>query len=127
MLLSEYQDEIVGVIGRYAHTDLIVSSELTVDARTPKTGIVKGTLTFADGAQLFFMEFIDARYRVEKLTYSYHFQDEKARLLFRYDNAAHKPSLPFACHKHLPTGEIIEAAAPDLGAVLVEALQHLVR
>jgi hypothetical protein len=36
MLLSEYQAQIAEIISRYARTDLIVASELRVDARTPK-------------------------------------------------------------------------------------------
>lgn len=124
MLVSEYQAVLAKVIGSYAGTDLIIFSDLSVEARTSKLGIVKGTLTFADGARLFFTEYIDARYRLQKLTYSYHFQDEQSRLLFRYDNAAHKPSVPFACHKHLSDGEIVEAAVPDLASVIEEALQR---
>jgi hypothetical protein len=42
MLLSEYQAYLAGVIDRYARTDLIVASELTADARTPKIGVIEG-------------------------------------------------------------------------------------
>ena len=126
MLLSEYHAELAEVIGRYAHTDLIVGSELTVDARTSKLGVIKGALVFADGARLFFTEYVDTRYRLEKLTYSYHCQDADASMLFRYDNAAHKPALSYACHKHLPSGEIIEASVPELSSVLVEVMERYV-
>jgi Family of unknown function (DUF6516) len=126
MLLSEYHAELAEVIGRYAHTDLIIGSELTLDARTSKLGVIKGALIFADGVRLFFTEYVDTRYRLEKLTYSYHCQDSDAGMLFRYDNAAHKPTLPYACHKHLPNGEIIEASVPDLSSVLDEVMERYV-
>ena len=42
MLLSVYQAQIAEIISRYARTDLIVASELSTDARTPKIGIIKG-------------------------------------------------------------------------------------
>ncbi len=126
MLLSEYHAELAEIIGRYAHTDLIVGSELILDARTSKMGMVKGTLVFVDGVRLFFTEYVDTRYRLEKLTYSYHCQDADDRLLFRYDNAVHKPPLLYACHKHLPTGEIIEAAVPELSLVLDEVMERYV-
>jgi len=126
MLLSEYQAELAEIIGRFARTDLITASELTVDARTSKLGVIKGSLAFADGTRLFFTEYVDTRYRLEKLTYSYHCQDAEACLLFRYDNAAHKPALSYACHKHLATGEVIEAPVPDFAAVLDEVLERLV-
>jgi hypothetical protein len=75
MLLSEYQTHLAEVIDRYARTDLIVTSELNADARTPKIGVIKGVITFVDGSRLFFSEYVDARYRLEKLTYAYHYQD----------------------------------------------------
>ena len=127
MLLSEYQARLTEIIGRYTQTDLIIASELTVDARTPKMGMIKGSLQFTDGSHLFFMEYVDIRYRLEKLTYSYHCQNADAALLFRYDNAIHKPALQFACHKHLATGEIIEAAPPELSSVLDEVLEQFLR
>lgn len=124
MLLSEYQAQLAGVIDRYARSDLIVSSQLSADARTPKIGVVRGTLSFIDGTQLFFSEYIDARYRLVKLSYIYHCQDDKGGLFFRYDNAAHKPALPYICHKHLPTGAVVEAEAPELATVLDEIMDR---
>jgi hypothetical protein len=126
MLLSEYQAYLAEVIGRYARTDLIVVSELSADARTPKIGVIRGVLIFLDGSQLFFNEYIDARYRLEKLTFAYHYQDAEGKLIFRYDNAAHKPPLPFSCHKHLPNGTTIESASPEFSTLIDEAMERFV-
>lgn len=126
MLLSEYQTELAKIIDRYSRTDLLIASELSVDARTPKIGMVKGTFTFADGTRLFFSEYLDARYRMEKLSYAYHCQDAEGSLLFRYDNATHKPKLPFVFHKHLHSGEIIEAEPPNLDTVIDEIMERFI-
>lgn len=126
MLLSEYQAYLAEVIDRYARTDLIVASELNADARTPKIGVIKGTITFVDGSRLFFNEYVDARYRLEKLTYAYHCQDAEGVLIFRYDNAAHKPPLSFPCHKHLPDSSIIESSAPEFSSLIDEVLERFV-
>lgn len=126
MLLSEYQAHLAEVIDRYARTDLIVATELNADARTPKIGVVKGVITFLDGSRLFYNEYIDARYRLEKLTYAYHFQDAEGNLIFRYDNAAHKPALPFSCHKHLSDGTAIESAPPEFSALIDESMERFV-
>jgi hypothetical protein len=53
--------------------------------------------------------------------YSYHYQDANQELIFRYDNARHRPSLSFREHKHLPE-EIVAAPAPALEAVLTEII-----
>ena len=124
MLLSEYQAHLAGVIDRYARTDLIVASELTADARTPKIGVIKGSITFSDSTRLFFSEYIDARYRMEKLSYAYHCQDADDNLVFRYDNAAHKPALPYPCHKHLPDGRIFESAVPEFALLIEEVMER---
>lgn len=125
MLLSEYQAQLAGVIDRYARTDLIVASELASDARTPKIGVIRGTVTFADGTRLYFTEYVDVRYRLEKLSYAYHCQDADGNLIFRYDNAAHKPSLPCRYHKHLPDGRTVESTVPDLARLIEEVLEQL--
>ena len=56
MQLSEYQAQLAAVIDHYAYTDLIVFSKLSIDARTPKMGIVSGALEFIDGTRLEFNE-----------------------------------------------------------------------
>jgi hypothetical protein len=51
--------------------------------------------------------------------YSFHYQDADAMLRFRYDNAAHKPSLSFHEHNHTVKG-IFSAASPALPEVFGE-------
>lgn len=126
MLLSEYQTHLAEIINRFARTDLIVTIELTLDARTPKIGMIKGSLAFVDGTQLYFSEYVDVRYRIEKLSYVYHVQDTESKVVFRYDNAAHKPALPYACHKHTATGKVKEADPPDLEDILNEIIERFI-
>jgi len=42
-----------------------------------------------------------AALRQEKVSYAYQYQDGEGKLIFRYDNAAHKPGLGFIEHKWL--------------------------
>jgi len=126
MLISEYQAILADIISHYNRTDLIVSAELATDARTPKIGKIFGSLTFADGARLFFTEYVDVRYRLVKLSYVYHCQAGDGSLIFRYDNAVHRPKLPYGCHKHLHTGEVIEAEPPELAAVIEEIMERFI-
>lgn len=53
--------------------------------------------------------------------YTYHYQDTNAELVFRYDNARHRPLLHTLEHKHTPE-QVIEMPAPTLEAVLVEVV-----
>lgn len=103
MLLTEYISDIVKVIDEYSKTNLIIDSELSADYRTEKTGIVKGSVTFADNSILVFTEYLDLRYKIEKLNYSFHYRKQDGSLIFRYDNARHKPAIDAFGHKHLLT------------------------
>lgn len=82
--------------------------------------ILSGVISFADDSTLYFKEFVDSiEDSVDKLMYGYHYQDSEKQLVFRYDNARHKPRLPFEEHKHLRE-QIVETSAPTLADVLEE-------
>jgi len=119
MLFSEYAAFIQDVITECSKTGLLVASELTADSRTAQIGLLKGMLAFVDGSTLFFKEYLDLRRDVCQEMYSFHYQDAQAALLFRYDNAAHKPDLGFQDHKHTPE-KIAASSKPDLPKVLDE-------
>src|SRR3990167_11120944 len=125
MLLTEYFARLVKVVDEYSKTNLIINSDLHIDSRTEKIGIIKGTITFIDNSNLFFTEYLDVRYKVEKLSYSFHYQQKDGKLLFRYDNADHKPRLSFKSHKHLSSGEISQSDIPELNDVFEEVKEHL--
>ena len=119
MLLTEYLTDIHNTIAEYTQTGFIVSSDVISDVRTEHIGLLKGVIGFLDGSTLFFKEYLNLRYRLDKKMYSFHYQDAQATLRFRYDNADHKPALGFHDHKHTP-GKIRSATIPNLQDVLDE-------
>jgi hypothetical protein len=72
---------------------------------------------------LHFREFVDTSQVEPKIMYAYHYQDVDHNLLFRYDNAVHKPALPQAGHKHTQSGADI-SPAPTLPGVLDQILKQ---
>lgn len=127
MLLTEYFAGLVKGIEEYSKTNLIIYIDLHIDCRTEKIGIIKGVITLIDDSKLFFTEYIDVRYKIEKFTYSFHFQQKDGKLIFRYDNADHKPRLNFNSHKHLSSGEIVQSGVPELNNILEEVMDYLLR
>ncbi|MBM4053868.1 MAG: hypothetical protein FJ264_04170 [Planctomycetes bacterium] len=117
MLLTEYFANLVKGIEEYSKTNLIIDTDLHIDSRTEKIGVTKGVITFIDDSKLFFTEYLDVRYKIEKLTYSFHFQQIDGKLIFRYDNADHTPRLNFNSHKHVSSGEIVQSVIPELGNI----------
>jgi hypothetical protein len=56
------------------------------------------------------------------VSYAYQYQNREGKLIFRYDNAKHKPSLHFIEHKHTSDGEIVAAKPPDLSDLVDEVI-----
>ncbi|NOX60800.1 MAG: hypothetical protein GXP42_02460 [Chloroflexi bacterium] len=95
---------------------------LEIDQRSMRFGYIAGVLQFEDDSTLHFREFIDAALPEPRVMYAYHYQDAENVMIFRYDNAPHKPALPRLEHKHTPTG-VVMIAAPQLLEVIDEILQ----
>jgi len=126
MFLAEYLSVLTAQVDQYSRTALITSSEIKADFRTEKIGVIRGIIEFIDESKLFLTEYIDFRYKLEKLTYAYHYQDKNGQLIFRYDNAVHKPRLDFKDHKHLKD-KVISCHIPELRQVLEEILSPLAK
>jgi len=107
-------------IDRYAATSFVIDAETSFEIRPGDQGYLGGSITFVDGTILYFREFLDATGEaVAKLMYTYHYQDAGNQLIFRYDNARHRPLLRSLEHKHTP-GQVKETPAPTLDDVLAE-------
>lgn len=119
MLLKDYILQLHKVIAEYTQTGLLVSSNFGSDIRTESIGAVKGEIGFADGSRLFFREYLDLRYGIDKIMYSYHYQDIEDMLRFRYDNAEHRPRLDVRDHRHSPA-KIEATGIPTLEDILLE-------
>ena len=125
MHISDYFDEVNSLIVRYTSAGFIVSSNINCDARSDEQGYIRADVTFVDRSFLHFREFITIeRGKTEKLSYAYQYQSEDNKLIFRYDNAAHRPALGFLHHKHTPK-EIIQVTPPSLEYILAEILHLL--
>jgi len=124
MNLTDYYGRFVKVIENYLNAGLIIDHKIEIDVRTDKLGLVRGTVKFINDSQLFFTEYIDLKYKTEKITYSYHYQDSEHNLIFRYDNAKHKSPLGFANHKHI-SDSVIQSEIPDIGTIFEEIFAYI--
>ena len=121
MLLNNYQANIISIIQKYVHDGWILSFNFSVDSRSNYIGFIQGNLEFIQGNCLLFKEYVDLQESVEKLSYSFHYQDSENKLIFRYDNAKHKPDLGYTNHKHIEN-KIIPSQIPDIEQVILEII-----
>ena len=101
------------------------SIEINEEIRPNKQAVIKAKIVLIDGSVLHIKEYIDAKYTIQKVSYAYQYQKKDGDLIFRYDNAGHRPALEFEEHKHIKDGVIIEAILPDVSDIMDEVLGFL--
>ena len=119
-MIEAYFSNIKELVDRYAATNFVLDTQINMDTRPGRQGYLAGRLIFTDGSELHFREYLDAtQNRVDKLMYVYHYQTADKKLVFRYDNARHRPPLPSREHKHV-ADQVMETPSPTLQDVLIE-------
>ena len=118
MPIREYFQEIRQLL---ATSLFLTSHSITEEERPPSAGLIRGILTFTDGSQLQFKEFVIYKDSIQIKKYSYHYTQSN-QMVFRYDNALdpaarHLPTYPH--HKHL-VSSIVATDPPRLSDVLQE-------
>ena len=125
MLLDEYLDlfrKAIAEFEKYGYADFV---EIREEIRANKQAILNSKVVLIDNSILHIKEYIDAKYGINRVSYAYQYQDRVGRLIFRYDNAAHRPALGFNEHKHSSDGTIYEAVLPDIFDLVDEIVSHL--
>ena len=121
-MLQTYFDQIKRLMDRYATLAFVLDAQVSFELRPGGQGYLTGKCLHVDDSELFFREYLDSvAGNLEKLMYSYHYHDDKQQLIFRYDNARHRPPLATQEHKHTQAG-VEEAPAPELSTVLEEIM-----
>jgi hypothetical protein len=117
----EYLRRIQNTLNDVVAAGQALTVHLQADQRSTTRGLLAGTLLFIDGSELHFREYVDLSAPEPRQMYAYHYQDAEAQLIFRYDNAAHRPVLPAREHKHT-SANIVVMLAPSLEQVIDEIL-----
>ncbi|MDQ6692890.1 MAG: DUF6516 family protein [Chloroflexota bacterium] len=98
----EYSQGISDALNMLLATGEAKVVNLEIDQRSPLRGFIKGLLLFEDDSELHIREFVDVTIDEPRIMYAYHYQSKDNSLIFRYDNALHRPALSQAEHKHTP-------------------------
>ncbi|MFH0724745.1 MAG: DUF6516 family protein [Pseudomonadota bacterium] len=101
------------------------SIDIKEERRAAKQAVIKSDIALVDGSVLHIKEYIDAKYDIEKISYAYQYQSRDGKLIFKYDNARHRPDLGFSNHKHLDDGTIIRTSLPDIFDVVDEVIGYI--
>lgn len=80
-------------MGKTEDYGLAESVDFREEIRAGKQAVISAEIRFVNGTILIVREYIDAKYKLEKLRYAFQCHNSEGGLIFRYDNAAHKPPL----------------------------------
>jgi hypothetical protein len=122
MNFPEYAREVQDVLDATVTAGEATLISIQINQRSSLRGFVTGLLRFNDASELHFREFVDTTLAEPRLMYAYHYQDVKKDLIFRYDNAVHRPRLPQVEHEHTTAGVKV-SPAPTLAQVVDEILK----
>ena len=125
MSLNEYLDlfrKAMEKFEKYGYADIV---EVREEIRANKQAILIAKVVLIDNSILHIREYIDAKYGINRVSYAYQYQNSSDQLIFRYDNAVHRPALGFKDHRHSHDGKIYEVALPDIFELVDEILSHI--
>ncbi len=118
MLIEEYFQSLETAI---SSSPYVTESRILKDKRSLHIGVVEGQIKFFDNSALHFMEFVTTKDEPTVYKYSYHYQDQHGKLIFRYDMAPHHVEIhTFPHHKHVGLESVIPCPMPSLSRVLAE-------
>lgn len=104
-----------------------MSVKMETDMRGDYALQVKGIVLFENHYSFHFREYYLTEEFMQKIAYSYHFQNEANQMIFQYDNAEHHSEIEtYPHHKH-EGREILPSVEVDIKTVIEEVLIFLKR
>src|ERR1700758_73243 len=123
--VAEYLRHIREVIDNAPY---VLSRSLEFEDRGGIALVLQGKLIFDDFSELHVREYILFLGKAVKIAYSYHYQDEKANLIFRYDNAEHHSEVEtYPHHKHISGEPPTSSREVTLNEVISEICNRFIK
>ena len=127
MSLHEYIERVRSGLQTFDDYGLSEQIDYSADIRPGYQAVLKATVTFIDNSQLYIREFLVGQDHIRHVSYAYQYQEQDGKLIFRYDNAKHRPPLGFEQHKHNADGNIVAAPLPEIESLVLEVLDYISR
>jgi hypothetical protein len=100
MSLRDYLGELEERLHSFDDYGLSDRIDYSADIRSGAQASVRATVLFVDASELYLREFLIEQGQIRHVSYAYQYQKEDGQLIFRYDNARHRPTLGFEQHRH---------------------------
>ncbi len=82
-MILNYFDQIKTIVNQYGSTSFVLETNVSFETRSGGQGYLTGRITFVDGSELHFSEYLDeARDEIDKVMYTYHYQNVNRQLIY---------------------------------------------
>ncbi|NJN21652.1 MAG: hypothetical protein HC812_11325 [Leptolyngbya sp. RL_3_1] len=126
-MLHEYIEKVRSGLQIFDDYGLAEQIDFTAEIRPGSQAILKAAVILIDTSELYIRDFLIARGNIQHLSYAYQYQKRDGALIFRYDNAKHRPPLGFNEHRHDASGDIIPADPPAINSLVMEIIDTATR
>ncbi|MEB3289074.1 MAG: DUF6516 family protein [Leptolyngbya sp.] len=127
MSLREYLEQVKSNLQTFEDYGLSEPIDFSAEIRPGSQAVLKVTVQLIDTSELYLREYLLEKGAIQRLSYAYQYQTRDGKLIFRYDNAAHRPPLGFEDHRHDTNGRIAPAAPPSIQALVQEVINYMTR
>jgi hypothetical protein len=125
MSLNKYINELDRKVQRLSDYQLAECIAIDSEIKIDQTAIANIKIILIDYSELYIKEYVNGKYGINRIDYSYQYQSVDKSLIFRYDNSKHKPPLGCSDHKHQKDGSIIPCQMPTIDDIIEEVIDYL--
>jgi hypothetical protein len=125
MSLRDYLEQVRSGLQTFEDYGLSEQIDFAAEIRPGSQAVLKASVKLIDTSELYMREYLLEKGTVQQLSYAYQYQTQDGMLIFRYDNAAHRPPLGFDNHKHDAAGRIIPAEPPNIEVLVQEIIDYM--
>ncbi|MBE9140593.1 hypothetical protein IQ254_25900 [Nodosilinea sp. LEGE 07088] len=127
MSLRDHLERVRSGLQTFEDYGLSEQIDFSAEIRPGAQAVLKAAVKLIDTSELYIREYLIEEGSVQQLSYAYQHQAPDGTLIFRYDNAAHRPPLGFDHHKHDTDGSIIPAEPPSIEGLVQEIIDYVTR
>lgn len=103
---------------------LLTDFKLIKEFVDPTKGFIRFKMQLKGESEVHVFEYVT--WKLEKLDYSYHFQDKNKKMIVRWDNAPHHPELVNYPH-HLHKGQNVKGTSKKSFTNILKEIERILR
>lgn len=127
MSLRDYLERVRSGLQIFEDYGLSEQIDFAAEIRPGAQAVLQASVKLMDTSELYIRAYLLEKQTVQPLSYAYQYQTQEGTLIFRYDNAAHRPPLGFSDHKHDADGRIVPAEPPSIEVLVQEIIDYMTR